>query len=68
MRWERDAPRREAAARMAAGAGAGAGARHAGVDPAIGRSGSSTGLIRQSYGWDGGGGMVVPSLQYCLKD
>jgi hypothetical protein len=39
MRWERDAPWREAAVRMAAGAGAGAGARHAGVDPAIGRSG-----------------------------
>ena len=26
------------------------------------------GLIRQSDGRDGGGGMVVPSLHYCLKD
>jgi hypothetical protein len=30
--------------------------------------GMKAGLIRQSNGRDGGGGMVVPSLHYCLKD
>jgi hypothetical protein len=29
--------------------------------------GMEAGLIRQSDGQDGGGGMVVPSLHYCLK-
>jgi hypothetical protein len=29
---------------------------------------TEAGLIRQSDGRDGGGGMVVPSLHYCLKD
>jgi hypothetical protein len=30
--------------------------------------GMKAGLIRQSNGRDGGRGMVVPSLHYCLKD
>jgi hypothetical protein len=30
--------------------------------------GMEAGLIRQSDSRDGGGGMVVPSLHYCLKD
>jgi hypothetical protein len=30
--------------------------------------GMEAGLIRQLDGRDGGGGMVVPSLHYCLKD
>jgi hypothetical protein len=65
-------------ARMAAGAGAGAhgqgwlrawrrvqvrererGSRTVGME---------AGLIRQSDGRDGGGGVVVSSLHYCLKD
>jgi hypothetical protein len=67
-------------ARMAAGAGAGAHGRgwlrawrRVRVRERERERGNQTvgmeaGLIRQSDGRDGGGGMVVPSLHYCLKD
>jgi hypothetical protein len=61
-------------ARMAAGAGAhGRGWLRAWWRVRVRERGNRTvgmeaGLIRHSDGRDGGGGMVVPSLHYCLKD
>jgi hypothetical protein len=52
-------------ARMAAGSGAGA--RHAGAREWMADEACGCGSGNRTV-WDRGGGMVVPSLQYCLKD
>jgi hypothetical protein len=46
----------------------GHGCAHGRVPVAAGAAARARARARQSDGRDGGGGMVVPSLHYCLKD